>query len=177
MWALSTVRSTTGVLESAPAIARGSVVEAPTVFWEDIETGREYWGSEETADRDEMVDFATRYDPWPMHLSDAGGQATPYGGLIASGGYTIGLWYRSGHAIWNQPGALWAFEGGFDWHVRFLRPLRPGARVQLRIVTTEKRLSSTPGRGIAHSESHLVGADGEPVLSLDLASMLAKRPV
>jgi acyl dehydratase len=46
------------------------------VFWEDFETGREYWGSEETADRDEMVDFATRYDPWPMHLSDAGAAAS-----------------------------------------------------------------------------------------------------
>jgi len=151
-------------------------VEAPTVFWEDIEAGSEYWGSEETADRDDMVDFASRYDPWPMHLSDAGGRATPYGGLIASGGYTIGLWYRSGHAIWNRPGAVWAFQGGLDWHVRFVRPLRPGDRVRLRIVCIETRLTSMPGRGMGRSESHLVNPDGEPVLSLDLTWMMATRP-
>ena len=147
----------------------------PDVFYEDIEVGHEYWGSEEIADRDEMVAYGERFDPWPMHVSEEAGRATPFGGLIASGGYSIGLWYRSGHAILNQPGKVWAFQGGFDWHVRFVEPVRPGDRLRLRLVVTEKRLTSKPGRGIVRSESDLVGSDGESVLSIDVHAMVATR--
>lgn len=150
-------------------------MERPSVFWEDIETGQEYWGSQELAEHDEMVAYGNQFDPWPMHVSEAAGRATPYGGLIASGGYTISLWYRSGHSIWNRPGEVWAFQGGFDWHVRFLQPLRPGDQVRLRVVFTEKRLTSKPGRGIARADSALVDADGEPVLSIDVHGMFATK--
>lgn len=151
-------------------------MEAPSVFWEDVELGRELLGAEQIADHDEMVAFAERFDPWPMHLSDEGGAASPFGGLIASGGYTIGLWYRSGHGIWHRPGAVWAFQGVFDWHVRFVQPLRPGDRVRLAMTFTNKRLTSKPGRGIAEAESHLVDGEGEPVLGLDVKAMFGTRP-
>ena len=151
-------------------------MEKPDFFYEDIEVGHEYWGSEEIADRDEMVAYGKRFDPWPMHVSEEAGRATPFGGLIASGGYSIGLWYRSGHAILNQPGKVWAFQGGFDWHVRFVKPVRPGDRVRLRLVVTEKRLTSKPGRGIVRSDSDLVDSDGESVLSIDVHAMVATRP-
>ena len=150
-------------------------MEQPSLFYEDVDVGQEYWGSHEVADRDEMVAYGRQFDPWPMHVSEAAGQATPFGGLIASGGYTIGLWYRSGHAIWNRPGSVWAFQGGFDWHVQFLRPVRPGDRVRLRVVVTEKRLTSKPGRGIVRSDADLVDSEGASVLRIDVHGMVATR--
>lgn len=150
--------------------------DQPTVFFEDIEVGTEYWGTEEVADVAEMVAYAERFDPWPMHTDADAGAATPYGGLIGSGGYTIGLWYRSGHGIWNQPNRAWAFLGGFDWHVQFVKPLRPQDRVRLRVVFTDKRPSAKPGRGIAQADTHLVDTDNEPVLSIKVAGLFATRP-
>lgn len=150
-------------------------MEKPDLFYEDVAVGQEFWGSEEIADRDEMVAYGRQFDPWPMHVSEEAGRATPFGGLIASGGYTIGLWYRSGHGIWNRPGNVWAFQGGFDWHVRFVKPLRPDGRVCLRVVVTEKRLTSKPGRGIVRCDSDLVDSDGDAVLSIDVHGMVATR--
>ncbi len=148
----------------------------PSVFFEDIAVGEEYWGTEQVADSEEMVAFAERFDPWPMHTDAAAGAATPFGGLIGSGGYTIGLWYRSGHGVWNVPGRRWAFLGGFDWHVQFKEPLRPGDRVRLRVVFTEKRLSSKPGRGIAKATTDLVDGHDKSVLSIEVAALFGTSP-
>lgn len=150
--------------------------EQPSVFFEDIVLGAEYWGTDQVADVDEMVSYAERFDPWPMHTDTRAGAATPYGGLIASGGYTIGLWYRSGHGIWNRPGSRWAFLGGFDWHVQFKMPLRPGDRVRLRVVFTDKHLSSRGGRGTTRLTSDLMNEDDETVLAIEVAALVASKP-
>ena len=75
-----------------------------------------------------------------MHADPDIGDASPLGGLVASGGYTISLHYLSGHPILNALGAEWAFLGGFDWYVQFPKPLRPGEHVRTRFVIEEKRL-------------------------------------
>jgi len=38
--------------------------------------------------RDEVIEFASRYDPQPFHLDDAAAAATHFGRLAASGGPT-----------------------------------------------------------------------------------------
>jgi acyl dehydratase len=108
-------------------------------------------------------------------ISDLG-DASPLGGLVASGGYTISLWYLSGHSYLRAPGNEWAFLGGFDWHVQFPRPLRPGDRVRARSVVTEKRLSSKPGRGVVNTQADLIDRSDEPVLRISSAIMMATRP-
>lgn len=58
----------------------------PTIFFEDIVLDVTDIVATVTADRDEMVAYGKQFDPWPMHVDDEAGRATPYGGLIASGG-------------------------------------------------------------------------------------------
>ena len=147
------------------------------VFFEDLHVGMEMWGTQETADRDEMVAYAERYDPWLMHLSDEGASRTPFGRLTASGGYTIGLWYRSGHGIWHRNDWTVAFLGSLSWHVEFPRPLHPDEVVRTRSVITHMRLSSKPGRGVVSHTSDLVGTAGETFLTVDVVFLIATRPV
>jgi acyl dehydratase len=111
-----------------------------------------------------------------MHVDPDIGEASPLGGLVASGGYTISLWYLSGHAILNAPSAEWAFLGGFDWHVQFPKPLRPGDHVRTRIVIEAKRLSSKPGRSVLTSQGDLVDRRDDPVLRIRGTIMVATRP-
>ena len=61
---------------------------AGTVYFEDVEIGRPYWGTELVADEQEMLAYGQRFDPWPMHADPDVGDASPLGGLVASGGYT-----------------------------------------------------------------------------------------
>lgn len=152
------------------------MVTGMATYFEDIEIGRPYWGTELVVDEREMLAYGQQFDPWPMHADPDVGDASPLGGLVASGGYTISLWYLSGHGYLNAPGHEWAFLGGFDWHVQFPKPLRPGDRVRTRSVTTEKRLTSKPGRGILTSQADLVDQDEDPVLRVLVKAMLATRP-
>lgn len=146
------------------------------VYFEDLEVGHPYFGAELVADEQEMLEYGRRFDPWPMHVNPDIGDASPLGGLVASGGYTISLWYLSGHSYLRAPGSEWAFLGGFDWRVQFSKPLRPGDRVRTRSVVTEKRLSSKPGRGVVNTQTDLIDHGNEPVLQVYAAIMMATRP-
>ena len=66
--------------------------------------------------------------------------------------------------------------GGFDWHVSFPRPIRPGDRLHRKTVVRSKRLSSTPGRGVIDSVGTLINQNGEVVLRIEVASLIATRP-
>lgn len=66
-----------------------------------------------------MIEYANRYDPWPIHVDEKAAQESPYGGLTASSGYSIGLWYASGNrGIWNHPERPVAMISGIDRRLR-----------------------------------------------------------
>ena len=147
-----------------------------TVYFEDLVEGQEFVGDEVMVDKDEMLEYACKNDPWPFHIDEEAAQASPFGGLIASGGYAISLYYRLGHLLYNTADCKWAFLGGFDWHVSFARPIRPGDRLRRKIVVRSKRLSSTPGRGVIDSVGTLINQTDEVVLRIEVASLIATRP-
>ena len=147
----------------------------PNYFFEDVQVGVEEVSGELVVSGDEMVAYARTNDPFPIHVDEAAAAASPFGGLIASGGFTISLWYRLGHSMNRDLQRVEAFLGGFDWHVTFPSPVRAGDRLHLRSTTTEKRLSSKPGRGLLKWVSALVNQDGTTVLTIEGASLLATR--
>ena len=99
-----------------------------TVYFEDVEVGYPYWGTELVADEQEMLSYGQKFDPWPMHADPEAAAESPFGGLVASGGYTISLWYLSAHGFMAAPGSEWAFLGGLEWIAKFPKPLLPGTR-------------------------------------------------
>ena len=147
-----------------------------TIYFEDLVESSVFWSHEIVADKIEMVEYAKTNDPWPFHIDEEAAKKTPYGGLIASGGYTISLYYRLGHALYNNADSQWAFLGGFDWHVTFPRPVRPSDRLRRKTVIREKRLSSKPGRGIVNVVGSLVNQNSEEVFIIEAAFMIATRP-
>jgi acyl dehydratase len=65
-----------------------------TIAFEDLPIGRIIPLGEVTVDRDEMLEFAKRYDPQPFHLDEEAGKRSVLGGLAASGWFTASLWMR-----------------------------------------------------------------------------------
>src|SRR2546422_3277356 len=61
----------------------------PTVYFEDLEVGSVHLGRECVCDKDEMLEFSRRNDPWPFHVDEAAATLSPYGGIVASGGCII----------------------------------------------------------------------------------------
>ena len=94
------------------------------IYFEDLSPGDSWTSSELIVDADEMLAYARANDPWPIHIDPGAAAKTPFGGSIASGGYTITLMYRLFHKIANQPDRRWVLLGGFDWHLKFPEPVR-----------------------------------------------------
>ena len=146
------------------------------IYFEDLTVGDSWKSSEHLVNGPEMLAYNQENDPWPMHVDFEAAAKSPYGGLIASGGYTISIMYRLGHEIYNRADLQWAFLGGFDWHLKFVEPVRAGDRLHERITILETRLSSKPGRGITKSRIELLNDRDRVVLSIDSTAMMATRP-
>lgn len=65
------------------------------IAFEDLPAGRIIPLGETIVDREDMLDFARKFDPQPFHLDDEAGRNSIFGGLSASGWYTASLWMRS----------------------------------------------------------------------------------
>jgi acyl dehydratase len=146
------------------------------IYFEDMTVGDSWESSEHLVDGVEMLAYNQENDPWPIHVDREAAAKTPYGGVIASGGYTISIMYRLGHEIYNNADLQWVFLGGFDWHLKFVEPVRVGDRLHERITVVEKRPSSKPGRGIVKNRIELLNDRDRVVLSIDSTTMMATRP-
>ena len=149
----------------------GPVVE---VFLEDIELGRVRDAGPITVTADEIISFAERYDPLPMHVSDAGGQATVHDSLIASGVLTIALKQRMIMSIDRNAAIIGAAKIEDQ---NFLKPVRGGDELSMRQECVGKRESRTRSdRGLVTWEFVLTNQRGEAVFSSRDIVMVKRRP-
>ena len=96
---------------------------------------------------EEIIAFASEFDPQPMHLDEEAGRASILGGLSASGWHTCGIVMRL-----MVDGYLGRTAGmgspGLD-EVKWLKPVYAGETLQGRMTVLAKRQSkSRPGMGL-----------------------------
>jgi acyl dehydratase len=133
------------------------------MFFEDIELGATVRVGGYHMDADEMVAYARKWDPLPVHTDDAAAKQTMFGGLTASGSHTIAVRVLLLHRVPIQDGLIGA--AGWD-EVRFHQPVRPGDELWLEVTWADKRQSaSKPDRGIVTALMKLVNQKNEIVLS------------
>ena len=140
-------------------------------YFEDYVTGAVYQFGAISVTEEEIIDFGTRFDPQRFHTDPAAASSTIYGGLIASGWHTAGLMmrlfvenYLSGVASLGSPGVN---------ELRWIRPVRPGDTLSLRVSVTEtNRSRSKPDRGIAHSFIEVLNQEGLVVMSMKAVNFL-----
>ena len=154
----------------------GAPPGVPVLYYEDLDDGHEQWGGQIIVDRDEMLAFAHEYDPWPFHVDEDLAKESVFGDLVASGGYTISLWFKLGHQLLNDFGEVWALMGGLELKIRFVRGVKAGDDLRFMRRVTSKRPSSKPGRGVIFIHSEIVDQKtGDPVLTLDEVVLIARR--
>ena len=142
------------------------------IYWDDLEEGSVFWGNTVTVDPEEMLEYARRNDPQPFHLDANEAQASPFGGLISSAGYTVTLWYRSAIPILTKL----AFLGGFEWLIKLPVPVRPADQLRVRVKIKNKKASSKPGRGYVTVFHEIFSQDNTVAFSWEVTWMLATRP-
>ena len=132
-------------------------------------------GQECVCDKSEMLEFSRRNDPWPFHVDEAAAALSPYGGIVASGGYIVTLWYRSLVEIYNTPRATWAFLGGLDWKLRFRAPVRAADTLRARVTVKDKRPWIKPDRGAVTLFNEILNQRSEVVCTVEVTALLAIR--
>ena len=148
--------------------------EETTRWFEDFHVGETIALGARTVGRDEIVAFAAKWDPQPMHLEDEAGRASLAGSLFASGWHTASLFMRmacdtvlSGSASLGSPGI-----DSLAWKA----PVMPGDTLTGRMTVTGTRASaSRPGLGFVETEVEMANQRGTVVLTMKTTLMMGRR--
>lgn len=147
----------------------------PEIYWEDLPAGTVLdLGSYEVT-KEEILDFARKYDPQPFHTDEEAAKDSIFGGLIASGWHTCAMMMRLlCDSLLLRAASLGS--PGMD-EVRWLRPVRPGDTLTATMEVADARASrSKPDRGIIHSSWVVKNQDGEVVMTMKGTGMYRRRP-
>jgi acyl dehydratase len=125
-------------------------------------------------DREEVIDFARRYDPQPFHIDEEEAENSIYGGIIASGWHTCSMVmrlmcdsYLLNSSSLGSPG----IEG-----VKWPRPVYPDdVLTAFRTVTETRASSSKPDRGIVKTFWETENQNGDLVMSMTGINFFLRR--
>ena len=125
-------------------------------------------------EEDEVIAFATRFDPQDFHTDPVAAKNSPFGGLIASGWHTAGLMMRlyAQHYL-TKVGSL--ASPGVD-ELRWIKPVRPGDTLSVRVTIVDAVPSkSKPDRGVVTSFIQVLNQAEEVVMSMRVVNMIRRR--
>jgi acyl dehydratase len=145
-------------------------------YFEDLEIGAETdFGSYEVT-REEVLDFARKYDPQPFHLSDEEAAKTHFGRIAASGWHTCAMTMAvvARHVVDGEQEGLGS--PGID-ELRWLKPVYPGDTLHVKGKLIEKTPSrSKPEIGSFRTETTVTNQDGVPVMRFTSIVLIRRRP-
>lgn len=142
-------------------------------YFEDFRVGDVIETEGVTITESQIIDFALRFDPQPFHLDVEAAAQGAYGGLIASGFHTLSLSFR----LFRDTGVLTGTSlgsGGGD-ELRWLRPVRPGDTLRVRVEVLEVSPSKREDRGNVRMAYTTLNQKGEPVMTATFRHIIARR--
>ena len=136
------------------------------LYFDDLEPGAKQSFGRYDVTREEVVEFATMYDPQPFHLDDDAAAATHFGRLSASGWHTCAMTMAMMVANMKDVQQAGLGSPGLD-SLRWLTPVYPGDTLRVETEILEKRRSkSRPEMGIFKSRAVTFNQNDLPVLEM-----------
>ncbi len=144
--------------------------------YEDIIVGQKQTYGSKLVTREEVIDFASKYDPQPFHLDDEFAAKTHFGRLSASG------WHTGAMVMAMSVAHMFADEGqaglgspGID-ELRWVKPVFPGDTLSCETEVLEKRRSKNrPEMGILKSRMTCRNQNDEVVMTYIANGLIATR--
>ena len=142
-------------------------------FYDDFSVGEKFTLGSTVMTEDEMIDFATQFDPQRFHIDPEAASQTIYGSLIASGWHTGSLMMKllakdflGEHSV----GAAGLSE--LSWPA----PVRVGDVLTLTVEIMKKRESkSRKGLGLIEIKNQLINQKGEVALQAVPTMLIARK--
>jgi acyl dehydratase len=144
-------------------------------YFEDFYPGQDIDLGTRGVTEEEIIAFATQFDPQPFHIDRAAAGQSIYGGVIASGWHTCSMMMRmvvdglmARSSSMGSPG----LDG-----VRWLAPVRAGDTLNVHYQTVKVKASeSKPDRGVVWSKWVAINQHGDTVCTVEGMGMFARRP-
>jgi acyl dehydratase len=146
------------------------------IYFEDLDVGAETDFGAYHVTRDEVLEFARKYDPQPFHLSDEEAAKTHVGRIAASGWHTAAMVMAviARKVVGEEQAGLGS--PGID-ELRWLKPVYPGDTLHVRGRIVDKTPSrSKPEIGSFRTETNVTNQDGVPVMRFTSIVLIRRRP-
>ena len=149
----------------------------PQTYWwfDDVPIGHTETSPELPVDRDEMLDYARRNDPWPVHLDKDAATAAGFADIIASFGYTASLLFRLNHNMHITQRLQPAFIAAVNWQVQMRAAVIAGDRLRLHQEIIDKRMASSGGRGVLTTRCAILNQHDAAAVITDVTSLVRTR--
>jgi acyl dehydratase len=146
------------------------------IYFEDLRIGEQtYFGAYEVT-REEVLEFAAKYDPQPFHLSDEEAAKTHFGRIAASGWHTAAMVMSviARRVVDQRQAGLGS--PGID-ELRWRRPVYPGDTLHVKGEILEKTPSrSRPEMGSFRTQTIVTNQKDEVVMTFVSIVLIRRRP-
>ncbi|UTW55796.1 MaoC family dehydratase [Kordiimonas sp. SCSIO 12610] len=145
------------------------------IFYEDINIGDTETFGAYAVTKEEILDFAEKYDPQPFHLDEEIAKQSVFGKLCASGWHTCAMTMRMMVDQLSKQGLASMGSPGID-ELKWRKPVFPGDILSVKTTVAEKRPSeSRPEIGLLKADYEVSNQRGEIVMTMKGNYMVAKR--
>ena len=145
-----------------------------TYFWEDMAVGQVRELGTISPTREEIIAFASQFDPQPFHLDDAAGEASVFGGLCASGWHTCAMAMRLMVTNFLQQTSSLGSPG--LEHIQWKKPAYPNDTLRLQTTVLEtKPMGRRPDVGMTRNLWEMFNQHGDKVLHMEGWGMFRRR--
>jgi len=145
------------------------------LYFEDLEIGTKASFGRYEVTREEVLEFAAKYDPQPFHLSDEAAAKTHFGRISASGWHTCAMTMRmlvDNITERKQAGLGSPGQDELRWH----KPVYPGDVLRVETELLEKtRSRSRPEMGSFKSIVTVLNQNDEKVMTFRSIGLIAVR--
>lgn len=144
-------------------------------YFEDFEVGQTIEVGQRSVTEEEIIAFATQFDPQPFHVDKEAAAKSMYGGIIASGWHTCSMMMRlMVDGILGNASSLGS--PGLD-EIRWIKPVRGGDTLTVSTTVLESKPStSRPDRGVVMTVWEARNQRGELVATVKGMGMYLRRP-
>ena len=146
------------------------------IYFDVMEVGQETLFGHYDVTREEVLEFARKYDPQPFHLSDEEAAKTHFGQIAASGWHTCAMTMAviASHVVEQDQAGLGS--PGID-ELRWPRPVYPGDTLHVHGEIVSKTPSrSKPDIGSFRTKHTIVNQDDVPVLTFTSIVLIRRKP-
>jgi len=144
------------------------------IYFEDLYIGQKISIGPIYVAKNDIIDFAKKFDPQPFHIDEEKAKNSLFGGLCASGWHTCALYMRMLYDSFLVDLASLGSPGMNE--IRWIKPLFPEQEISGELTLISKKPSkSNPSIGSVVFNSQIYNNKKELIMTMESISIIKKN--